>query len=777
MFPFISRSAALGSGLIILLALPAGLRAQPPGQPPAQAPAQQLDPAVEARLERMTEHFRADRKLTNFATWPMWVPGEDRFLYWVSPPSGGGRWVSLDAATGTKTIVIEPADLNAQIAALSGAQPAPPVITSRLRPNGRAIDFLAGDKAYTLDMATRLVSQIPVESIDALALDPRNRISPLRDLAARGTVKGMEVVDGSGRSVFALEDEEFRKWQLPDMAWSPGGKVLLAWQIDARQVHRLPVVEYEGALERVRQVPYSKAGTPLEVAELHVVDPRTRAVRRLPVTDDEGYSFLAGWRKGAGEALILHLSRDGKRLDLFGVDPAGGQVRRILREERSETFVGDLGFILGGWARQITPLDDGFLWMSERDGWRHVYRYDYSGRLVGRVTRGSFPVHEIASVSPDGRSLAVLASANPAAPYDRLPYRVPMRGGRLVPLAADPGVHQLSPSSTGRYFVSGFSALDRPSTWQILAADGAPRRRYEARDASALFAWGYRPPEPFVATAADGRTPIHGVIFKPFDFDSQRQYPVIEYIYGGPFEARVPRTFVGNTDSRLASSLAQAGFIVVMVDSRGTPGRGKAFQDATYGRIGRIEIPDHVGALRQAASSRPYMDMSRVGIAGYSWGGYFALRGMLTAPEFYGAGYSGSPGELTEEAMVNEPNMDLPSRNPEGYRLGSNIAAAGRLQGALKIMHGTADTSAPLSTTMLMADALVKAGKRFELLLVPGAGHNLPPQQLDYVIRDMGLFFIRELGRRGRDRSCGAQPPDCPSCRDRPLPACAAAPQ
>ncbi len=743
MFPIIRRSAAVGSWLIMLIAQPAELRAQPP----AQAPAQQLDPAVEARLARMSEQFTADRKLTNFATWPMWIPGEDRFIYWLSPPSGGGRWVSVQAESGRKTTLIEPSDLNAQIAALSDGRAAAPVVTSGLQPNGRAINFLAGDKAYRLDFATRRVSQIPTASIDALALDPRNQISPGRDLAARGTRDGMEVVDGSGNSLLALKDEEFLEWTVPEKAWSPDGAVLLAWRIDARQVHRLPVVEYEGALERVREVPYAKAGTPLQVAELHVINPRRRDVRRVTVTDEEGYSFLAGWRKGAREALILHLSRDGKRLDLFSVDPGSGQVRRILREERAETFVGDLGFIGGDWGRQITTLEDGFLWMSERDGWRHVYRYDYAGRLLGQVTRGSFPVHEVASVSPDERNLLVLASANPAAPYDRLPYRAPMRGGRLVPLGAEPGVHQLYASTTGRYFVSGFSTLEHPTTWQIVSADGRRRRRYEARDASALFAWGYRPPEPFVAPAADGSTPIHGVIFKPYDFTPERKYPVIEYIYGGPFTTRVPRTFVGNTDARLASSLAQAGFVVVMVDSRGTPGRGKAFHDATYGRIGQIEIADHVAALRQAAASRPYMDMSRVGIAGYSWGGYFALRGMLTAPDFYRAGYSGSPGELTEGAMINEPNMGLPSRNPEGYQLGSNIAAAGQLRGALKIMHGTADTNAPLSTTILMVDALVKAGKRFELLLVPGAGHNLAPTQLDYVLRDMALFFTRELGR------------------------------
>ena len=738
------RNIALTCFPLLLLA-PATAAAQPSTPPPASA--QTLDPATEARLNRAVEQFSFDSRLRNRSSYPLWLPGQDRLIYWLLPADGKGHWVSMDAATGAKTIPIEHAELRAQLAALTGEDaPLPRGLDFALSPDGRSINFVHRDKGYALDLATRRIAALPEASLEALAIGSQVQLSPRRDMGARPTRTGLELLDQGGRVTTTLVDEEHYGWVLPDNAWSPDGGALLAWRMDARRVHKLPVVEFEGAVERVREVPYPKAGMPLPVFELHAVDPRTGANRRISFAEGEGYSFLAGWRKGAEEALVLHLSRDGKRLDLYGVTPRSGEVRRILREERPETFVGDLGFIEGDWQRQLTPLADGFLWMSERDGWRHVYRYDYSGRLRGRVTSGAFPVHEVTSVSPDGRSLLLVASANTNRPYDRLPYRVGIGGGRLVPLSSEPGVHRLYPSSTGRYFADAFSSLVQPNVREVISADGARRHRYEATDATAVREWGYRPPEPFVAMAADGRTPIHGVIFKPSDFDPSKRYPVVNYVYGGPFTTRVPYTFSGNADSRFAACLAEAGFIVVFVDTRGSPGRGKAFQDATYGRIGQIEIPDYVAAVRQAAASRPYMDIDRMGIAGYSWGGYFALRGILTAPEFYDAGYAGAPGELSEMAMVNEPNMGLPPLNPEGYRLGSNIAAAGQLRGALRMIHGTSDTDAPLTTTLRMSDALIRAGKRFELLLIPGAGHSPGDPVLPYFIRDLSLFFMRQLG-------------------------------
>jgi dipeptidyl aminopeptidase/acylaminoacyl peptidase len=204
--------------------------------------------------------------------------------------------------------------------------------------------------------------------------------------------------------------------------------------------------------------------------------------------------------------------------------------------------------------------------------------------------------------------------------------------------------------------------------------------------------------------------------------------------------------FSGNAMTRTAASLAQMGFVVVMLDARGTPGRSKAFQDANYARIGTVEIDDHVAAIRRLAAGRRYMDVERVGVHGHSWGGYYALRAMLREPDFFKAGYAGAPGDLTEEAVINEPNIGLPDSAAAAYREGSNLPIAGNLKGALKIMHGTSDVNASLATTMRMSDALIRAGKRFDLLVMPGQPHGPPDPFGRYYRDDVRLFLLRHLG-------------------------------
>jgi dipeptidyl aminopeptidase/acylaminoacyl peptidase len=497
-----------------------------------------------------------------------------------------------------------------------------------------------------------------------------------------------------------------------------------------------------------RRVPYIKTGTPLARSELYIVEPATGRVTQVPPAAEETYDWLAGWRPGNSEALVLHLSRDGKRLDLTAVSAKSGAKRLVLREERPESFVGALDFALESWALQVWPLKNNrqFLWMSERDGWRHVYLYDYAGKLERKVTSGAFPVHQVAGVAKDEDALFFLASAERSAPYDRLLYRVNLAGGDFTKLSPEPGVHRVVVSPSGRYYTDGHSTRAEPRAWDVRSTDGRTSFRYAKADASALAEIRYAVPEPITVVAADGVTPLYGVLYKPSDFDARKRYAVIDYIYAGPFLSIVPWSFVGNVEAWAANALAQMGFVVMVLDARGTPGRGKAFQDMNYGRVGQTEIPDHAAALRQAAATRPYMDMERVGICGHSSGGYFALRGMLTAPELFKAGYAGAPGALEEEAIVNEPNLGLPGVNPAGYAAGSNLPLAKNLRGALKMMHGTSDVSASLSTTMRMADAFIREGKRFELLLMPGQPHGPVGPARRYYDDDVRLFFVRELG-------------------------------
>lgn len=557
------------------------------------------------------------------------------------------------------------------------------------------------------------------------------------------------VSDAAGATRLRLPGAPRYGWGTPPQGGNRDRPIFVAFRIDDRAVHTIPIVDYGTPIERVTQSIYPKTGTPLPVTELHLVDPAAGTTRPVQLDTRDAYVFLLGWRPKVAEALVMRLSRAGKRLELFAIDAKTGATRLLAHDERPATFVGALDFHTADWQWQVTPLpdDSGFLWMSERDGWRHVYHYGYDGAARKRLTAGAFPVHRVVHVDSARRQVYVVASADTARPYDRHVYRVALDGSGFTALTAAPGQHQPVFSSSGDFFVDAYSSLTEPHTVELRRADGTLMRRLGQASTAALAAVGYRPPDPFRVKAADGATDVYGVLYKPTDFDSTKRYPIVDYIYAGPFINVHQTTYAPATSMhRIAASLAQMGFVVALLDARGTPGRSKAFQDASYGRIGQVEIPDHVAALRALARSRPYIDTARAGIVGHSWGGYFALNGMLTAPDFFKAGYAGAPGDLTESAMINEPNMGLTADNPTGYDAGSNVKRASALRGRLKIMHGTSDANASLATTMRMAQALIEANKIFDLLIMPGQPHGPTGAAGRYYREDVRRFMATHLG-------------------------------
>jgi dipeptidyl aminopeptidase/acylaminoacyl peptidase len=705
-----------------------------------------------ARTDRAWQYAKIAGLIRDSLVTPQWFSAGDRFVYWAASGPHAGTWVIVEASTGRQEPVLAAADLKAQLSALSGGEAViPGNIPYQFQPRQNRILFQNGDQVFTLDLTSRRIAAVPAEDVTAKVARLQALPSPDGKYFLLPQAGGFAVVDGTGRAIVEREGEKHYGWQVPPTSWSPDGRFLLAVRVDQRHVHKTPIVDYR-PLETVDLVPYAKTGTPLSRAEFHFIDTATGAVQPLPGLEGEGYSWIAGWRPDGSEALVLHLSRDGKRLDLIGYNSATSASRVILREQRPESFVGALDFASIGWQRQVKPLDDNrrFLWMSERDGWRHAYLYDWSGKLERQVTRGKYVVEQVLGTAPGNKEVFVVASADGPKPYDRNLYRVPLAGGAMKRISTQPGDHQISLSPSGRYYTVAYSTYTEPRRVAVGATSGGTAVQYSAADVSRLATIAYAPPEPFTANAADDETTLHGVIFKPWDFDPSKRYPVINFVYSGPFLTIVPRGFAASAPginmAAQAHAMAQLQFVVVMVDGRGTPGRSKAFQDVNYGRIGQTEIPDQIAAIRQAAASRPYMDLDRIGIFGHSWGGYFATRGMLLAPDFYKAGYAGAQGMLEEASLINEPNMDLPSKNPKGYEAGSNVRLAGNLKGAYKMMHGTGDVNATLSTTMRMADALIKANKPYELLIMPGIPHGPPPPFDRYYFEDQMRFFSRHLG-------------------------------
>jgi dipeptidyl aminopeptidase/acylaminoacyl peptidase len=340
--------------------------------------------------------------------------------------------------------------------------------------------------------------------------------------------------------------------------------------------------------------------------------------------------------------------------------------------------------------------------------------------------------------------------------YDTNLYRVPLDGGAMQRLTEGVGQHAVQMSPSLQVFVDTYSSPRTPPRVVLRRADGSQLEMLSEADISALQATGWRPPEEFVVPAADGVTPLYGTMFLPNDFDPSRKYPVVEYIYGGPQVVVAPHTFAagqagGQTGSLLGGTfqraLAQLGFIVLTLDARGTVGRSQAFHEFSYGHFGTTVIPDHAAALRHLAAELPYMDMSRVAIMGLSWGGYNVIRALLTAPDVYHLGIASNPGIDMEDHFGEwaEGVMGTIEENPEGYREASNILAAGNLQGRLLLIQSTADTNVTLSATMKMINALIDAGKPYDLVLLPEQTHHPLGTRQAYWVDVMKRYLVEHL--------------------------------
>ena len=501
--------------------------------------------------------------------------------------------------------------------------------------------------------------------------------------------------------------------------WSPDSLKLVIAKTDYRQAVAVPIVHWLKRTEEVEWLYYPKAGGPYPRTELYVVD--VQSGRQIPVqgADQPGQRIdIIEWRADSSELFFLRADWYGKKVELMAADAATGDTRVILIEE-SETFVRPI--VLAG---NLMLLEDGekFIWLSERDGWNHVYLYGLDGTLIRRLTKGPFPVVRVVSVDEVAGWVYFTAQADKERIYDTHLYRVTLDGKGFTSLTEAKGQHEIQFAPTKEFFLDTHSTTSRPPVVEMKRSDGMLLKTVSKANIDALSELRWSPPEEFVVKAADGKTDLYGILYKPYDFDPNKKYPVIEYIDAAPGRSWVPRTFFPNFYIDM-QALAQLGFIAFIVDGRGTGGRGREFQDVLYGNIGRYEIPDHVGTLRQLAEERPYMDLSRVGIRGYSYGGYMAVRAMLVAPEAYHVGVaSAAISDMSEHRGF----YMSPQENREAYEYASNLRLAGNLKGKLLLIHGTSDSLVPFSHTMKMVEALDRAGKPYDLVVLPERGHLEP---------------------------------------------------
>jgi dipeptidyl aminopeptidase/acylaminoacyl peptidase len=533
--------------------------------------------------------------------------------------------------------------------------------------------------------------------------------------------------------------------------WSHDSLTLLAYQRDLTGVFRLPRINWLKPFEAVDYVPFQKAGARLDRVRPVFID--IRSGRQTPValeSIEDRYIQLLAWHPNGKEALIIVYTRDFKLVDIVVAERESGVARTLLTEsaasfvriQHDAMYFGQHGF----W---MLPNGSGFLWMSSRDGWDHLYRYDWSGHLLGQLTCGAWPVHDVAYIGSDGW-VYCMAATDVARPYDIHVCRVPLNGGKVEQLTSEKGIHAAAFAPHGQAFLDTHSAVDRPTRTDLVRADGAPVRVLSTMDISRLKGVGYTPPEQFTVKAADGLTELWGVLYKPFDFDPARNYPVIESIYSGPQSIWTQHSFSVHSDLKFLNlpwALAQLGYIVVCLDARGTPGRSKAFHDVVYGNW-TAGVMDHASAIDQLCARHRWMDANRVGICGGSWGGYFSTCALIQAPDTYHAAVSYAPGYDLWNSILCEPYLDLPQRNRVAYDAADLMRYADKVKGKLMIVIGTSDQGC-MSSAIKMTRALIDRGIDHEFVAIPQAGHGfVTSADRSYFLMKLTGWFDRHVKNR-----------------------------
>ncbi|MEZ6019174.1 MAG: prolyl oligopeptidase family serine peptidase [Planctomycetota bacterium] len=527
------------------------------------------------------------------------------------------------------------------------------------------------------------------------------------------------------------------------LLFSPDGRLALCFQELQAEVRRIPLLESspkDSVEPQLHWMDYVKPGDALPQRRPRLFDVAER--KSLPVPDelfaDSVSVRFVKWAEDSSAAWVRWDERGHQRIVLWRLDGAGGAPRAIV-DERSETFI-DFSNKIDNY---FLPGRGEVLWTSERDGWNHLYRYDmHSGDLLGQLTHGPWLVRQVLRVDDATGRVWMLTHGMVEGedPYFTHLALVDIDSGEVKRLTEGAGTHSITFSPTGEFFVDRWSNASTPDITEIRrSADGRLVARLGQDDAQELFAAGFQPAEPFVAPGRDGQTPIWGLILRPTDFDPTREYPVIEAIYAGPHDQHVPKGFALQLTER---RLAELGFIVVRIDGMGTNWRHKAFHDVCWQNLKDAGLPDRIAWMRAAAAKYPGMDLEHVGIYGGSAGGQNALAALLLHGDFYQAAASdcGCHDNRVDKRWWNEAWM---GRLGPHYAQNANVTFVEQMQGKLLLTVGEMDRNVDPASTLQVVDALIRADKDFDFVMVPGAGHGVG--ESPYLERRRQDFFVRAL--------------------------------
>ncbi|MBP2158746.1 MULTISPECIES: S9 family peptidase [Asticcacaulis] len=706
-----------------------------------------------------------------------WVPDTHLYIY-RKTVEGGFQFILLDADTQTKRLAFDHDKLAAAYNLATGAKTTglalpftAPFTTAVFSDGGRAVTIRANETEWLCSLVAYTCAKpagTPKQDrgfsgvVRDLKSPADNTPHPSPDGKWLAFVENHNIAvrpaAGGATIRLSTDGSEGLFYDPESIVWSPDSSRIAAYRVQpgyARQVVRVISSPADQVQPKVDTQLYVKPGDAVDIDRPVLFDVATKKQTHIPydlfpnpmrVTDLQ-------WRKD-GKALRFEYDQRGHQLyRLIEVDAATGKPR-VVAEDTSKTFINAysrrFANDVGGEGKEV-------IWMSERDGWNHLYLYDATtGKVKNQITRGEFVVRSVLKVDDKARQIWFAANGmrRNEDPYFQHVYRIDFDGRNLTPVTTAPAFHDVAFSSDMSFYVDTYSRVDMPNVAELRRTkDLGLVTQLEHSDISRLTAAGFRPPEVFTAKGRDGKTDIWGVIVRPQNFDPNKTYPVIENIYAGPHSSFVPKTFWpfgphSSGDKVIGmQSLADMGFIVVQIDGMGTLNRSKAFHDVAWKNLQDAGFPDRIAWHKAAAAKYPSYDISRVGIYGGSAGGQNTLSALEEFPDFYKAGvaYAGCFDNRMDKIGWNEAWMGWPI--DESYSRASGVDNAHKLTGHVLLVVGELDMNVDPASTLQVVNALIKARKDFDLIVAPNDGHGAlrTTGDITYGLRRQYDFFVRHL--------------------------------
>jgi len=578
-------------------------------------------------------------------------------------------------------------------------------------PDGSSVAFVSGNNLFYKNLASGKLNQVTT------------------------TGKFNEIIHGSTDWVY---EEEFAL--VKGFEWSPDSKKIAYYTFDESAVNEYNMQVWSGLYPSDYRFKYPKAGEENSKVAITIYDTESDQNISIDIGEEiDVYIPKIKWTTNPALLSIIRLNRLQNKLDLLHANAQTGNTELILTET-SNTYI-DYNY-----NNQIVYLEEskGFVRTSEQDGWKHVYHYEMNGDLILQITNGNWLVDELKGVDEKNEILYYLSTEDN--PLERQLYRIRLNGKQKKQLTEKNGVHDVDMSPDFNYYLDYFSSASQPLQVTLHKAPlgkllNTLEDNQQLKDVVADFQYGEAD---FFTFTSDGAE-LKGYLIKPYDFDPAKKYPLLLYVYGGPGSQNVKNQWSVVYDN-FHNYLAQEGFIIACVDNRGTGGRGRDFQHSTYGRLGDLEVKDQINAARFLATE-PFIDDQRIGIWGWSYGGYMSSLALMIGNEVFKSAIAVAPVTSWRfyDTIYTERFLKTPQLNPEGYDAYSPLSHVEKLEGDLLLIHGTGDDNVHFQNSVQLQDALINAGKQFESFYYPNKDHSIGGKARLHLYQKMTEFLKRTL--------------------------------